>query len=155
VLLETGDLSSAERCVADGLAQAQRAGDTHSQALCLGLMADMDQRAGRISEAGAHLRESLELATRMGDPKLTTSSTPTRIRNIIELYRAGDQWNYSLLVPGDGDSAPLPPLSTATPLAGYSTEFDESEHVIYLDDKGRVQELYRADNGWNVGETIA
>jgi serine/threonine-protein kinase PknK len=68
VLLETGDLSAAEQCVADGLAQAQRAGDTHSQALCLGLMADMDQRAGRISEAGAHLRESLELTTRMGDP---------------------------------------------------------------------------------------
>ena len=48
VLLETGDLSSAEQCVADALAQALRAGDTHSQALCLGLMADMDQRAGRI-----------------------------------------------------------------------------------------------------------
>lgn len=76
-------------------------------------------------------------------------------KNIIELYRSGDQWNYSLLVPGDGNSAPLPPLSTATPLAGYSTEFDESEHVIYLDNKGRVQELYRADNRWNVGETIA
>jgi predicted ATPase/DNA-binding CsgD family transcriptional regulator len=68
ILLETGDLSSAEQCVADGLAKAQRAGDTHSQALCLGLMADMDQRAGRIPEAGAHLRESLELTTRMGDP---------------------------------------------------------------------------------------
>jgi len=68
VLLETGDLPSAEQCVADGLAQALRAGDTHSQALCLGLMADMDQRAGRILEAGPHLRESLELSTRMGDP---------------------------------------------------------------------------------------
>ena len=28
----------------------------------------MDQRAGRISEAGEHLRESLEITTRMGDP---------------------------------------------------------------------------------------
>ena len=68
VLLETGDLSAAEQCVADGLARALRVGDTHSQALCLGLMADMDQRAGRIPEAGAHLREALELTTRMGDP---------------------------------------------------------------------------------------
>ena len=68
VLLETGDLSSAQQCCADGLAQARQAGDTHSQALCLGLMADMDQRAGRIPEARAHLRESLELATRIGDP---------------------------------------------------------------------------------------
>ena len=31
-------------------------------------MADMDQRAGRIPEAGVHLRESLEITTRMGDP---------------------------------------------------------------------------------------
>ena len=31
-------------------------------------MADMDQRAGRIPEASEHLRESLEIATRMGDP---------------------------------------------------------------------------------------
>jgi predicted ATPase/DNA-binding CsgD family transcriptional regulator len=68
VLLETGDLPSAEQCAADGLTQALRAGDTHSQALCLGLMADMDQRAGRIPEAGTHLREALELTTRMGDP---------------------------------------------------------------------------------------
>ena len=68
VLLETGDLPSAGQCAADGLARALRAGDTHSQALCLGLMADMDQRAGRIPQAGAHLREALELTTRMGDP---------------------------------------------------------------------------------------
>ena len=32
------------------------------------LMADLDQQAGRIPEARAHLRESLELATRIGDP---------------------------------------------------------------------------------------
>ena len=68
VLLETGDLPAAWQCCADTLAQAQQAGDPHSQALCLGLMADMDQQAGRIPQAEAHLRESLELATRIGDP---------------------------------------------------------------------------------------
>ena len=31
-------------------------------------MADLDRLAGRFPEAGEHLRESLELATRMGDP---------------------------------------------------------------------------------------
>src|SRR5580693_5159706 len=68
ILLGTGDLSSARQCCEEGLAQAQQAGDPHGQALCLGLMADMDQQAGRIPEAGGHLRESLELATRIGDP---------------------------------------------------------------------------------------
>ncbi len=68
VLLEIGDLSLAQRCCADGLAQAQQAGDPHGQALCLGLLADMDRQAGRFLEAGAHLRESLDLATRIGDP---------------------------------------------------------------------------------------
>ncbi len=67
-LLEIGDASAAWQCGADGLIQAQRAGDLRSQASFLGLMADMDQRAGRIPEAGEHLRESLEIATRMGDP---------------------------------------------------------------------------------------
>jgi predicted ATPase/DNA-binding CsgD family transcriptional regulator len=68
VLLETGDVSAAWQCCADGLAQARQAGDLSSQVSCLGRMADMDQLAGRIPEAGEHLRESLEVTTRMGDP---------------------------------------------------------------------------------------
>ena len=68
VLLESGDLSSAWQCCADGLAQARQAGDLHSQASCLGRMADLDRLAGRFPEAGEHLRESLDLTTRMGDP---------------------------------------------------------------------------------------
>jgi predicted ATPase/DNA-binding CsgD family transcriptional regulator len=68
VLLQTHDLSSARQCCEDGLAQARQAGDPHGQAFCLGLMADMDQQAGLIPEAGGHLRESLELATLTGNP---------------------------------------------------------------------------------------
>ena len=68
VLLETGDVSAAWQYCADGLAQARQAGDLSSQVSCLGRMADMDQLAGRIPEAGEHLRESLEITTRMGDP---------------------------------------------------------------------------------------
>ena len=67
VLVEI-DVAAAWQCGADGLAQARQAGDLHSQASCLGLMADLDRLAGRIPEAAAHLRESLEIATRMGDP---------------------------------------------------------------------------------------
>jgi predicted ATPase/DNA-binding CsgD family transcriptional regulator len=68
VLLQAGDVSAAWQYCADGLAQARQAGDLSSQVSCLGRMADMDQLAGRISEAGEHLRESLEITTRMGDP---------------------------------------------------------------------------------------
>ena len=39
-----------------------------SEAFCLGLMTDLDTRTGRIADAGRHLRESLELSTRIGDP---------------------------------------------------------------------------------------
>jgi DNA-binding CsgD family transcriptional regulator len=67
-LLESGDVTAAWQYGADGLAQAQQAGDLRGQASFLGLMAIMDQRAGRLPEAGARLRESLELATWMGDP---------------------------------------------------------------------------------------
>jgi DNA-binding CsgD family transcriptional regulator len=67
-LLESGDVTAAWRHGSDGLAQARRAGDLRGQASFLGLMAIMDQHAGRIPEAAARLRESLEIATRTGDP---------------------------------------------------------------------------------------
>jgi predicted ATPase/DNA-binding CsgD family transcriptional regulator len=67
-LLESGDIAAAWQYGSDGLVQAQRTGDLRSQASFLGLMANMDQRAGRFPEAGARLREALEIATRMGDP---------------------------------------------------------------------------------------
>ena len=67
-LLESGDAAAAWRHGADGLAQARRAGDLRGQASFLGLLAIMDQQEGRIPEAAARLRESLEFATRTGDP---------------------------------------------------------------------------------------
>jgi hypothetical protein len=77
----------------------------------------------------------------------------TDINNeIVELYRIGGAWNYSILASSGGSGAKSP-LSTASPLAGYSTEYDKSEHVIYLDSLTRAQELYRANNQWNIGET--
>ena len=66
-LTETGDWPAAEQSCADGLARAREADDLLSETFCLGLMADLDLYAGRITEAGRHLRESLELSTRIGD----------------------------------------------------------------------------------------
>ncbi len=67
-LTETGDWAEAENKCADGLAQAREADDLRSEALCLGLMTDLDTRTGRIADAYRHLREALELSTRIGDP---------------------------------------------------------------------------------------
>ena len=67
-LTETGDWPAAEQSCTDALARAHEAGDRLSETYCLGLLADLDLQAGRIAEACRHLRESLELSTRIGDP---------------------------------------------------------------------------------------
>jgi predicted ATPase/DNA-binding CsgD family transcriptional regulator len=67
-LTETGDWEEAEISCVQSLAQAREAEDLRSEATCLGLMADLDTRMGRIADACRHLRESLELSTRIGDP---------------------------------------------------------------------------------------
>jgi DNA-binding CsgD family transcriptional regulator len=68
VLLASGDVSSAWQRGVDGLVLARQAGDLVSQTYCLGHLAQMDQLAGRIPEGWAHLRESTEIATRVGHP---------------------------------------------------------------------------------------
>ena len=67
-LTETGDWAAAEQSCADALARTREADDLLSETFCLGLLADLDLHAGRIEDAGRHLRESLELSTRIGDP---------------------------------------------------------------------------------------
>jgi predicted ATPase/DNA-binding CsgD family transcriptional regulator len=65
-LIKAGDVASAQRSCADGLARARQAGSLQDQADCLELMADLNRQAGHMAEAGAHLREALELASRIG-----------------------------------------------------------------------------------------
>ncbi|HEX3750686.1 MAG TPA: LuxR C-terminal-related transcriptional regulator [Streptosporangiaceae bacterium] len=67
-LTETGDWAEAENICADSLAQAREADDLRSEAMCLGFMTDLDTRARRITDACRHLRESLQLSARIGDP---------------------------------------------------------------------------------------
>jgi len=66
VLIEAGEVASAQRRCADGLARARLAGSLFDQADCLQLMAELDRQAGHMAEAGAHLREALEIAARIG-----------------------------------------------------------------------------------------
>jgi DNA-binding CsgD family transcriptional regulator len=67
-LLASGDVSSAWQRCADGLVLARHAGDLVSQTYCLGHLAYMDWLAGRIPEGWAHLRESTQIAARVGHP---------------------------------------------------------------------------------------
>jgi predicted ATPase/DNA-binding CsgD family transcriptional regulator len=66
-LMDAGQTASARHSCTEGLTRARDAGDLQDQADCLWLMAELDLRAGQASEAGAHLRESLEVAAQTGD----------------------------------------------------------------------------------------
>jgi predicted ATPase/class 3 adenylate cyclase/DNA-binding CsgD family transcriptional regulator len=66
ILADVGDVDAAERTCVEELDRARQAGDLFSQAFCLDLLAKLDRRAGRIPQAGQHLREALEIAARIG-----------------------------------------------------------------------------------------
>ena len=69
-----------------------------------------------------------------------------------ELYNTGSGWRSTNL-PAAAGSGALPPITPASPLAGYAFDNQSTEHVIYLDSNGQVHELYRAGDAWNAGET--
>jgi DNA-binding CsgD family transcriptional regulator/tetratricopeptide (TPR) repeat protein len=65
-LIEAGGLAAAERSCAAGRARSREAGDLWVLAALLEDMAILDLRAGRIEDAAAHLRESLQITARTG-----------------------------------------------------------------------------------------
>jgi predicted ATPase/DNA-binding CsgD family transcriptional regulator len=65
-LIEAGDLPSAERVCAAGLVASRDAGDLWNQWNLLSKMVVVDLEAGRLQEAAAHLRESVQLTMRTG-----------------------------------------------------------------------------------------
>lgn len=69
-----------------------------------------------------------------------------------ELYHNSDGWNTTWLSASAGSGA-TPPINSASPLAGYSEESRQQQHIYYLDDQTRVHEIYRKGNSWYAGET--
>jgi predicted ATPase/DNA-binding CsgD family transcriptional regulator len=67
VLADAGDLATAGRAGAAGLARARDAGDLQNQVVLLPRIVDLDLRAGRTGDAAAHLREGLRIAVRAGN----------------------------------------------------------------------------------------
>jgi DNA-binding CsgD family transcriptional regulator len=65
-LMESGDVASAQRRCADGLARAREAGGLLSQADFAGMLAVLDLQAGNAAEAAAHLQEALKIASILG-----------------------------------------------------------------------------------------
>jgi DNA-binding CsgD family transcriptional regulator len=70
VLTEAGDLAAAERVRAAGLARSRDVGDLDNLGHLLLLMAMLELRAGRASDAAAHLREGLQIAVQTGIAEL-------------------------------------------------------------------------------------
>jgi predicted ATPase/DNA-binding CsgD family transcriptional regulator/transcriptional regulator with XRE-family HTH domain len=66
VLIEAGDLVAAEPVCAAALAQSRDAGDLWNLVGLLPMMVTLDLQAGRIQDAAAHLRESLQLIMSTG-----------------------------------------------------------------------------------------
>ena len=66
VLTAAGDLAAAQRICAAGLARSREAGDLQNQARLLAQMPILDLQKGRVDDAAAHLRETLQIAVRAG-----------------------------------------------------------------------------------------
>jgi len=66
-LIESGDLAAAGTAGAAAVAQCRDAGDLLNLPYMLGVMADLDVRAGHFQDAAAHLRDGLQIAVRAGD----------------------------------------------------------------------------------------
>jgi non-specific serine/threonine protein kinase len=59
---------AARETCAQGLARAREAGDLSHQAEFAFFMAELDRQSGHLTQAGAHIRESLGLAAQTGNP---------------------------------------------------------------------------------------
>lgn len=64
---QAGQVAAAHQSCVDGLARAREASDVQSQAAFLDAIVHQDVQAGRLSTAGEHLREAIEIALQTGD----------------------------------------------------------------------------------------
>jgi predicted ATPase/DNA-binding CsgD family transcriptional regulator len=68
IALDQADqVAAAQQSCVDGLARARDASDMQSQAAFLDAIVHQDLQAGRLSAAGEHLREAIEIALQTGD----------------------------------------------------------------------------------------
>ncbi len=75
----------------------------------------------------------------------------TGTNHVFEIFsQNGAVWIVNNLT----DLADAPPPKDASPLDGYSTEFNQQQHVNYVADDGNIYELFY-DGGWNFNPIMA
>ena len=87
-LTQAGLTAAAQESCSVGLSKAREAGDTPSLAAFLDAKVHLDMAAGRLSSAGARLREAIEIGLRTGD-RLRVADC---LRQCGELCTAGRRW---------------------------------------------------------------
>ena len=88
-LTQAGLTSAAQESCVVGLAKAREVGDVQSLAAFLDAKVHLDVAAGRLSSAGAFLREALEIGLRTGD-RLRVADC---LRECGDLCAAGQRWD--------------------------------------------------------------
>jgi predicted ATPase/class 3 adenylate cyclase/DNA-binding CsgD family transcriptional regulator len=94
VLGEIGEATEARRCCADALALAREAGALYDQGVSLLTMAQLDCSAGRLAEARAHLRETMELHAQTGASLLLINC----LELCVDLCAATRRWREAITV---------------------------------------------------------
>jgi predicted ATPase/DNA-binding CsgD family transcriptional regulator len=88
-LTQAGLTAAAQESCSVGLSKAREAGDTPSLAAFLDAKVHLDMAAGRLSSAGARLREAIEIGLRTGD-RLRVADC---LRQCGDLCTAGQRWD--------------------------------------------------------------
>ena len=126
VLIEAGDLAAAEPVCAATLARARDAGDLFNLVGLLALRVTLELEAGRLPDAAAHLRESLQLATRTGSWNETGNAldgcgllcaATGRPAEAVTVWAARDALLQHQEIP-DSPAGATPPSGTAAPGPG-------------------------------------
>jgi predicted ATPase/class 3 adenylate cyclase/DNA-binding CsgD family transcriptional regulator len=94
VLGEIGEATEARRYCADALALAREAGALYDQGVSLLTMAQLDCSAGRLAEARAHLRETMELYAQTGASLLLINC----LELCVDLCAATRRWREAITV---------------------------------------------------------
>jgi hypothetical protein len=88
-LTQAGQTAAAQESCSVGLRKAREAGDLQSLAAFLDAKVHLDVAADRLSSAGAHLREAIEIGLRTGD-RLRVANC---LRECGNLCAAGQRWD--------------------------------------------------------------
>ncbi len=88
-LTQAGLVAAAQESCSVGLSKAREAGDVQNLAAFLDAKVHLDVAAGRLSSAGAHLREAIEIGLRTGDRLRVADS----LRECGNLCAAGQRWD--------------------------------------------------------------